>query len=90
MSGLIKKLFQMQDLVVAGTDTSRHATRWTMAEIINKPAILDKLREEIDSVVGRTRLVQETDLPSLPYLQAIVKEGLRLHPSLCKDSSRRV
>ncbi|XP_020887921.1 cytochrome P450 705A5 [Arabidopsis lyrata subsp. lyrata] len=74
----IKSLFV--DLVVAGTDTSRHATQWTMAEIINKPAILDKLREEIDSVVGRTRLVQETDLPSLPYLQAIVKEGLRLHP----------
>ncbi|XP_010466194.1 PREDICTED: cytochrome P450 705A5-like [Camelina sativa] len=74
----IKSLFV--DLVVAGTDTSRHATQWTMAEILNNPKVLEKLREEIDSVVGRTRLVQETDLPNLPYLQAIVKEGLRLHP----------
>ncbi|CAA0383057.1 unnamed protein product [Arabidopsis thaliana] len=74
----IKSLFV--DLVVAGTDTSRHATQWTMAEIINKPKVLEKVREEIYSVVGRTRLVQETDLPSLPYLQATVKEGLRLHP----------
>ncbi|KAL9292055.1 putative cytochrome P450 [Arabidopsis thaliana] len=74
----IKSLFV--DLVVAGTDTSRHATQWTMAEIINKPKVLEKVREEIYYVVGRTRLVQETDLPSLPYLQATVKEGLRLHP----------
>ncbi|ESQ47874.1 hypothetical protein EUTSA_v10022051mg, partial [Eutrema salsugineum] len=74
----IKSLFV--DLFIAGTDTSRHATQWTMAEINNNPNVLDKLREEIDSVVGKTRLVQETDLPNLPYLQAIVKEGLRLHP----------
>ena len=45
---------------------------WTMAEIINNRKILKRLREEIDSVVG-TRLIQETDLPKLPYLQAIIK-----------------
>ncbi|CAH8362884.1 unnamed protein product [Eruca vesicaria subsp. sativa] len=39
-----------------------------------------RLRRELDSVVGTTRLIQETDLPNLPYLQAVVKEGLRLHP----------
>ncbi|KAJ4888352.1 hypothetical protein Rs2_28100 [Raphanus sativus] len=37
-------------------------------------------REEIDSVVGKTRLIQETDIPKLPYLQAVIKESLRLHP----------
>lgn len=51
-----------------------------MAELINHPEILKTLREEIESVVGKTRLVQETDLSNLPYLQAVVKEGLRLHP----------
>lgn len=51
-----------------------------MAEIINSPNVLDKLREEIDSVVGKTSFIQETDLPNLLYLQAVVKEGLRLHP----------
>lgn len=34
-----------------------------MAENVNNPKILERLREEIDSVVGKTRLVQETDLP---------------------------
>ncbi|GJW87549.1 cytochrome P450 93A3-like protein [Tanacetum coccineum] len=40
-----------------------------------------KAREEIYRVVGRNRLVQESDIPNLPYLQAIVKENFRLHPS---------
>ncbi|XP_010542533.1 PREDICTED: cytochrome P450 705A20-like [Tarenaya hassleriana] len=68
------------ELFIGGTDTSAQATQWTMGELINHPNIFKKLREEIDSVVGKTRLVQETDLPKLPYLQAVVKEGLRLHP----------
>uniref|UniRef100_A0A1J3K9D8 Cytochrome P450 705A5 n=1 Tax=Noccaea caerulescens TaxID=107243 RepID=A0A1J3K9D8_NOCCA len=75
----IKSLFV--DLFVAGTDTSAHTIEWTMAEILRNSKILERLREEIDSVVGETRLIQETDLPNLPYLQAVVKEGLRLHPT---------
>lgn len=43
--------------------------------------MLEKARKEIDSVVGNARLVQESDIPDLPYLQAIVKETLRLHPT---------
>ncbi|KAG7533258.1 Cytochrome P450 superfamily [Arabidopsis thaliana x Arabidopsis arenosa] len=74
----IKSLFV--DLFSAGTEASANTIQWTMAEIINNPKISERLREEIDSVVGNIRLVQETDLPNLPYLQAIVKEGLRLHP----------
>ena len=41
---------------------------------------MQKAREEIDSVVGKTQLVQESDLPNLPYIQAIIKETFRLHP----------
>ena len=65
---------------MGGTDTSAHTTQWTMAELVNNPYILGRLRDEIDLVVGKERLIQETDLPNLPYLQAVVKEGLRLHP----------
>ncbi|CDY68919.1 BnaC01g43750D, partial [Brassica napus] len=68
------------ELFVGATDTSVQTAQWTMAEIINNPNVLERLREEIDSAVGSSRLIQETDLPNLPYLQAVVKEGLRLHP----------
>ncbi|KAF3544568.1 hypothetical protein DY000_02004635 [Brassica cretica] len=68
------------DLLFAGITNSALPIQWTLAEIINSPNSLERLRGELDSVVGMTRLIQETDLPNLPYLQAVVKEGLRLHP----------
>ncbi|ESQ32913.1 hypothetical protein EUTSA_v10004040mg [Eutrema salsugineum] len=70
----------LAELYFGAGDTSSKTAQWVMAEIINHPKILEKLREEIDSVVGKTRLIQETDLPKLPYLQAVIKESLRLHP----------
>ncbi|KAL6336897.1 hypothetical protein AAG906_036211 [Vitis piasezkii] len=63
-----------------GTDTSAAAAVWAVAELINHPNIMEKARQEIDSVVGKDRLVEESDIANLPYLQAIVKETLRLHP----------
>lgn len=56
--------------------------QWTIAELINHPYVFNKVREEIKFVVGSTRLVEESDVQSLPYLQAVVKEALRLHPTV--------
>ncbi|XP_023521546.1 cytochrome P450 705A22-like, partial [Cucurbita pepo subsp. pepo] len=70
------------DLFVAGTDTSSVAMQWAMAELISHPEVLKRVRKEIESVVGESRrLVEEEDIPRLPYLQAVVKETLRLYPS---------
>ncbi|XP_073138330.1 cytochrome P450 93A2-like [Henckelia pumila] len=76
----IKGLFL--DLFIRGTDTTSVALEWALAELINHPNTMKMLQNEIDSVVGSTRLVQESDIPSLPYLNAVVKETLRLHLSL--------
>ncbi|XP_031247698.1 3,9-dihydroxypterocarpan 6A-monooxygenase-like [Pistacia vera] len=73
------KYFFME-LFMASVDTTSAAIQWTMAELINRPEVFKKLRDEIESVVGLNRLVKESDVPKLPYLQAIVKESLRLHP----------
>jgi cytochrome P450 len=70
------------DIFVAGTDTSAITIEWALAELINNPDIMKKARDEIDSTIGTTpRLVQESDIPNLPCLQAVVKETLRLHPT---------
>lgn len=53
-----------------------------MSEMIRNPDILKEAQKEIDSVVGRERLLSEADLPNLPLLHAIIKESLRLHPSV--------
>ncbi|KAJ6914402.1 hypothetical protein NC651_016615 [Populus alba x Populus x berolinensis] len=65
---------------MAGTDTSALTIQWILAELINHQKIFNRLREEIDLVVGKKRLVKESDILNLPYLQAVVKETLRLHP----------
>jgi coumaroylquinate(coumaroylshikimate) 3'-monooxygenase len=39
-----------------------------------------KAQDELDSVVGYERVLTELDFPHLPYLQALAKEALRLHP----------
>ncbi|XP_020091094.1 cytochrome P450 93A2-like [Ananas comosus] len=70
----------IMDIFTAGSDSSAASIEWALAEILNHPRVLQKLRQEIDQVVGNGRIVDETDLPNLPYLQAAVKETLRLHP----------
>ncbi|GAB4860872.1 cytochrome P450 [Ancistrocladus abbreviatus] len=69
------------DLFTAGTDTSSSTTEWALAELIRHPKILAQVQQELDSVVGRDRLISEQDLPQLTYFQAVIKEVFRLHPS---------
>ncbi|KAH7520267.1 licodione synthase [Ziziphus jujuba] len=70
----------VMEYFTAGTDSTATAADWTIGEILNHPKVLEKAREEIDRVVGKNRLVGESDGPNLPYIQAIIKETLRLHP----------
>ncbi|XP_010520064.1 PREDICTED: 3,9-dihydroxypterocarpan 6A-monooxygenase [Tarenaya hassleriana] len=63
-----------------GTDTSANTVEWAIAELINHPEIMKKAQREVDEVVGKNRVVEEKDVCKLTYLQAIVKETLRLHP----------
>nr|XP_043608826.1 flavonoid 3'-monooxygenase-like [Erigeron canadensis] len=69
------------NLFAAGTDTSSSTVEWAIAELIRHPQLLKQAREEMDRVVGQDRLVTELDLSRLTFLQAIVKETFRLHPS---------
>ncbi|KAF7835993.1 beta-amyrin 24-hydroxylase [Senna tora] len=68
------------EMFVAGTNSLAAAMEWTLAELIKNPKIFSKARKEIDSIVGKNRLVRESDIPNLPYIQAIAKETMRLHP----------
>jgi cytochrome P450 len=54
---------------------------WVMAELLRHPDIMKRAQEELDTVVGTSRLVSESDLQHLPYLQAILKETFRIHPA---------
>lgn len=70
-----------QDIFAAGTDTSAITIEWALAELINHPDVKRKAQKEIDTVVGKIRLVEESDIPEAHYHQAIVKETIQLHPA---------
>ncbi|URE48819.1 Cytochrome P450 [Musa troglodytarum] len=67
--------------LISVSTTSAVPVEWAMAEMLRNPAILKRAQAEADAVVGRDRLLEESDLPKLAYLQAVCKEALRLHPS---------
>lgn len=67
-------------MIFRGTDTVAILLEWILARMVLHPEIQSKAQAEIISVVGNSRPVQDSDIPSLPYLQAIVKETLRIHP----------
>ncbi|TXG46383.1 hypothetical protein EZV62_028111 [Acer yangbiense] len=68
------------DLFFAGTDTTSSTVEWSMAELLHNPEKLTKAQIELRQVIGKDGLVQEFNIAKLPYLQAIMKETLRLHP----------
>ena len=67
-------------MVAAGTDTASSAVEWAMAELMNKPEKMERAQKELEQVVGMNNMVEETHLPKLPFLNAVIKEVLRLHP----------
>ncbi|XP_062119681.1 cytochrome P450 89A2-like [Humulus lupulus] len=69
----------------AGTDTTSTALQWIMANLVKHPQIQEKLYEEIKGVMGdddrrRGKEIEEEDLQRMPYLKAVILEGLRRHP----------
>jgi cytochrome P450 len=49
---------------------------------MNKPEVMKKAQQELEGVVGKDKIVEESDIHKLPYLHAVMKETLRLHPAL--------
>ncbi|XP_057517349.1 cytochrome P450 78A5-like [Amaranthus tricolor] len=76
-SDMIALLWEM---IFRGTDTVAILLEWILARMVIHPDIQAKAQAEIDSVIGSNNPVTDSDLPKLPYLQAIIKETLRVHP----------
>ncbi len=70
----------------AGSDTVASTLRAVFYFLLKNPSTLSKLRSELSSAHDSDRLtlpiVTWSETQGLPYLRAVVKEALRMHPAL--------
>ncbi|XP_049391412.1 cytochrome P450 71AU50-like [Solanum stenotomum] len=79
VSKLSANLSCLMDMLVASIDTSSSSIEWMLSELLRNPDIMKKLQKELEEVVGLNRMVQESDLENLKYLNMVFKESFRLH-----------
>ncbi|KAL8531298.1 hypothetical protein ACS0TY_008060 [Phlomoides rotata] len=75
-------LYIVENINVAAIETTLWSVEWGIAELVNHPDIQRKVREEMDRVLGVGVPVTEPDTHKLPYLQAVIKETLRLRMAI--------
>lgn len=66
---------------MAASDTTTVTLTWGLSLLLNNRDVLQKAQQELDTHIGRERLPNESDIKNLVYLQAIIKETLRLSPA---------
>ena len=62
---------------IAGGETSATTLLWWLLAMIAYPEVQIQAHAELDEVVGNARPPTFADMPSLPYIRAMVKETLR-------------
>ncbi|XP_052136961.1 indole-2-monooxygenase-like isoform X2 [Oryza glaberrima] len=71
----------LEDVFIAGTQSSARVIEFTFAELMRKPHMLKKVQDEVRaSIPNGQAIVSEVQVNNMTYLRAVVKEVLRLHP----------
>jgi len=69
-------------MFTAGTDTTTSTLEWAMAELLRNPKVMKTVQSELRSTIGLNKKLEDKDIENLPYLKAVIRETLRLHPPL--------
>ncbi|XP_056174419.1 geraniol 8-hydroxylase-like [Syzygium oleosum] len=77
---LSEDLADPSDLFVAGTDTTLSTLEWSLSELLHSLEKLSRAQAELNRVIGKGKPIEESEIARMPYLQAIIKETLRMHP----------
>ena len=78
---------QMMTMLIAGHDTSTALLAWTLYLLGSHPLVLERVRAEVDAVVGQAAPAYE-HLSQLRLLDQVVRETLRLYPPIHLGSRR--
>ncbi|XP_073434913.1 cytochrome P450 4V2-like [Dendrobates tinctorius] len=88
---------EVDTFMFEGHDTTAAAMNWSLYLLGSHPEAQLQVHKELDEVFGESdRPVTMEDLKNLPYLEAVIKEALRLFPSvpfyartICEDCTIR-
>ena len=84
--GLSQEQLESETLtqITAGSDSTASAIRMTLYYITTNPAVQARLLAEVDDAIAAGSIsrpvVKDQEARQLPYLQACIKEGLRMYP----------
>ena len=67
---------------MAGSESTSSSVEWALTELLLNPDVMAKAKAELTQLIGSNRKFEETDIDNLPYLNAVIKETLRLHPPI--------
>ena len=67
-------------MLFAGTDTTYTVLEWAMTELLRHPKVMKELQKEVRHVAADKSDMSKDDPGKMQYLQAVIKETLRLHP----------
>lgn len=78
-------LSEILDLLFQGHEQTGNSMTWILGELLTHPEALARLRQELDTLIGQGDIgqgdLQSGHLADLPYLDAVVYEGLRRRPN---------
>ena len=68
----------LTDLFIAGSETTATTLRWAVLYLIHNPEIQNRMRKEIDDVIGSSQIPSMTHKMSLPFSEAVILEVQRI------------
>ncbi|KAM7507699.1 hypothetical protein LguiA_018152 [Lonicera macranthoides] len=68
------------EMFIGGTESTSSTIEWALTELLRNPKIMIKVKAELTKIIGPYKKLEENDVAKLHYLQAVIKETIRLHP----------
>ncbi|KAI1271765.1 cytochrome P450 [Xylaria sp. FL0933] len=78
-----------QLIILAGESTTGHTLSAILFELLSHPDVYKAVKDEVTLAIPvKDNVASYADVQNLPYLQAVINEGLRLHPAVISRMAR--